>query len=77
MENNFTLNISVTTEIRAGIARLNISHLEFAIRCGWTSGYLSRRMTGQVAWSTDELQIVAGQLGISAQQLIRPELAAS
>lgn len=64
-----SLNEAITGEIRAELARRNLSQAIFAEQCGWTPSTLSRRMTGEIPWSTDELEIVAKALGLPFDQL--------
>jgi hypothetical protein len=72
-----TLNTAVTAEIRAEIARADIRQGTMAALCGWAPMYFSRRMTGQTPWSTDDLETVAGALGIEVSQLTQPRQVAS
>jgi transcriptional regulator with XRE-family HTH domain len=67
-----SLNTQVAAEIRAELARANITQAEFAQRCGWTPSTFSRRMSGEIPWNTDELEKVAAELGIDLAQLLNP-----
>lgn len=64
-----TLNDAISEEIRSELGRRNISHADFARSCGWGKQYLHRRMTGQVPWSADELELVAKVLNLPIDQL--------
>ena len=61
----------VATEIRVALARANITQAEFARDCGWASSSLSRRMTGEIPWSTDDLEVVAHNLRIPLEELLK------
>ena len=67
-----SLNEAITREIRAELARAKISQNDFAVRCGWTASALSRRMTGEVPWSTDEIEIIAKILDFPIAHLTNP-----
>jgi hypothetical protein len=54
--------------------RLNQAQLSALVR--WTPGYLQRRITGAVPWSTDDLDEVASALGVDARQLVAPRVLA-
>lgn len=72
MNDRPTLNDTITGEIRAELARSDISHSAFAKQCGWTPSALSRRMTGEIPWSTDELERIAKELGLPIDHLTNP-----
>ncbi len=55
----------VTEEIRAEMARQRVNQRELAERLGWTQGYLSRRLTGDVPLSLDDADRITWNLGIS------------
>lgn len=67
MDATQSLNAQVAAEIRAELARANITYADFAPRVGLTASSFSRRMTGEIPWNTDELEIVAKELGIELQ----------
>lgn len=69
MSEQRTLNDAITSEIRSELGRRNLSHADFAKSCGWGKQYFHRRMTGQVPWSTDELELIAKNLELSVDQL--------
>jgi transcriptional regulator with XRE-family HTH domain len=62
----------VIAEVRAEMARQRRGQVELATALGWSQAALSRRLTGSVAFSTDELAQVAGFLGVPISQLVTP-----
>lgn len=66
------LSRTATEEIRAEMARQRISQHTLAEQLGWTQGYLSRRLTGEVSLSLDDVDAIAAALGISTVQLVWP-----
>lgn len=69
------LTQSVTQEIRAEMGRRQITQQDLAARTRWTPGYLSRRLTGAVPWSTDDIEEIAAALGVDAWRLVTPPVA--
>ena len=65
-------NESVTAEIRAELGRRRQSGRVLATALGWSPQHLSRRMTGAVPWSTDEIELVAIVLGVPLAELVSP-----
>jgi transcriptional regulator with XRE-family HTH domain len=63
-----TYNEIVAGEVRAEIARQRRGQVELAAELGWTQAFLSRRLTGSVAFSTDEVEHVARVLGVPLTQ---------
>lgn len=57
-------------EIRAHLARQRRSAQSLALELGWTQRYLSRRLTGQVPFSVDDIDAIAGALGVSVSSLL-------
>jgi len=72
MDATQSLNAQVAAEIRAELARANITQADFAARCGMTASSFSRRMSGDIPWNTDELELVAKELGLPIDQLMNP-----
>ena len=70
-------NESVTAEIRAELGRRKKSARLLATALGWSPQHLSRRMTGAVPWSTDEIELVAAVLGVPLAELVSPNSQAS
>lgn len=67
-----TLNETTRREIRAEMGRQALTQRDLAIRLGWTRMYLSRRLTGPMALSLDDLEAIAGQLSVPVLQLVHP-----
>ncbi len=59
-----------TEEIRVMLARRRMSAADLARRIGTKPQVLSRRMTGDVAFDLDELQMIARELGVSVTELL-------
>lgn len=57
-------------EIRVLLARRNISAAELARRTGLKQPYVSRRMTGDVAWDIDDLERIARALNVEVADLL-------
>jgi len=72
MDTERTLNDAVIAEIRGELARTDTLHADFAKTCGWHPMYFSRRMTGQIPWTIEDLELVAKNLGIDLGQLTNP-----
>jgi transcriptional regulator with XRE-family HTH domain len=60
----------VAAEVRVRLARLNISAAELARRTGLKQPYLSRRMTCEVAFDLDDLQLIANALHVQVVDLL-------
>jgi transcriptional regulator with XRE-family HTH domain len=54
------------------MARQRLTQLQLAARLRWTPGYLQRRITGAVPWSTDDLDEMAAALDVQARHLVTP-----
>lgn len=54
---------TIPREIRAEMARRDISQFELATRIGWRQQYLSRRMSGRVPITINDLETIAAALG--------------
>lgn len=57
-------------EIRVLLARRNISAAELARRTQMKQPYVSRRMTGEVAWDVDDLEKIAAALSVEVADLL-------
>lgn len=57
----------VAAEIRAQIARKGLSGRQLAFRLGKSQPWMSRRLTGDVAFDVNELDQIAAVLGVSAR----------
>jgi transcriptional regulator with XRE-family HTH domain len=67
-----TYNEIVAGEVRAEMARQKRSQDNLSAELGWTQAFLSRRLTGKNAFSTDEIEAVARALGVPLAQLADP-----
>lgn len=65
-----TLREYTAGELRAHLARERISVSALARRLEWTQSYLARRVDGRVAFDLDDLEKVAGELGIQVIDLL-------
>lgn len=72
MTETVSLNSHVAQVIRTELSRQNRSQNELAIQCGFTKSALSRRMTGEIPFDTEDLAAIAGELGISLADLVMP-----
>lgn len=72
-----TFNDAVIAEVRAELARRGTTHADFAKTCDWAPMYFSRRMSGKVPFSTDEIEKIADSLEIPVTQLTMPRQAAA
>lgn len=67
----------VAGQVRAEMGRARVSGVQLAELIGKTHPYVSRRLTGKVAFDTDDLAAISEALGINVLDLIRaPERAA-
>ncbi len=57
-------------EIRALLGRRRMSGSELARRTGMKQPYLSRRMTGELAFDLDDLEIIARELNVTVTELL-------
>jgi len=53
-------------------ARRDITQSDFARNLGWSPPYLSRRMSGEVPFDANDIDLIADFLGISRDQLTNP-----
>lgn len=65
-----SFNSAVTARIRAELDDRSITQHDAAARLGWHQSYLSRRLTGAVPWTTDDIEQVAGLLDLAPWQLV-------
>jgi len=65
-------NEIVSMEIRAEMARQRRTQGDLAPALGLAQVSLSKRLTGVVAWSTDEIECAARELGVPIEQLVTP-----
>lgn len=69
----------VAEEIRALLARRRMNGVQLALRIGRSQSYVSRRLTGETAFDTDDLERIAEVLGVNIIDLMprprtRPDL---
>jgi transcriptional regulator with XRE-family HTH domain len=62
----------VAAEIRAELGRRHQSQRHLARALGWTEVKLSRRLTGSVPWSIDDVELIASVLDVPRSQLLDP-----
>ncbi|MEO3927866.1 helix-turn-helix transcriptional regulator [Micromonosporaceae bacterium B7E4] len=60
-------------EIRVHLARRRMSAAELSRRTGLKQPYVSRRMTGEIAFDLDDLEVIARELGVKVADLIAGE----
>lgn len=65
-----SLNEHVAAEIRAELGRQNRSQASFAVALGWGRAYFSRRMTSEIAFTVDEIDKIASELGVPLSNLM-------
>ena len=66
-----SLQESVAAEIRAQLARRRLSGRQAALMLGWTSPYLSRRLTGEVAFDVADLEALAELLSVPVASFLQ------
>ncbi len=68
-------HISVSTvgrQVRVALAERGVSQTQLAAAIGMTADGLSRRITGKVAFRTDEIIGISEHLGVDAGRFFRP-----
>ena len=75
MPSNF--NEIVAGQVRASLAVRHLRQWELAVQLGWGQKYLSRRLRGEVPFSTEDIQKIAEALGIPIEDLTMPRLPAA
>lgn len=58
------LHQAIAAEVRAYLARRQLTGVATARRLGWTQNYMSRRLSGTAPFSLDDLQAVADLLEV-------------
>ena len=58
------------TNVRVELAKVRLSGRGFAERLDWPHWYLARRLTGRVAFSVDDLEAIARELGVPLSYLL-------
>lgn len=67
-----SLNSQVATAIRVELARRNFTQADLAKMAGLTESTFSRRMTGEIPFTTEEIDKIAGVLKMTAFELANP-----
>lgn len=68
-----TYSESVAAEVRSIMARRGLKQWQLAVRLNWSPMMLSRRLRGQTAWSTDDLEQLASALEVPIHELASPK----
>jgi transcriptional regulator with XRE-family HTH domain len=71
-QHDLRLRDHVAEEIRALMARRRLSGVQLAARIDKSQGYLSRRLNGVQPFDVDDLEAIAGVLGVPVSALLRP-----
>jgi transcriptional regulator with XRE-family HTH domain len=66
-----TLTAAVAAEVRAEMGRRRITQAELAAGIGRTQQFVSRRISGDVAMDTDDIDQIARHLGVSPLGLLQ------
>ncbi len=66
----YTLAETIRREIRAEMGRQDLTHRELAARLGWQRMQISRRLSGAIALSVDDVEALAVALHVPVLQLI-------
>ncbi|HEY1616477.1 MAG TPA: helix-turn-helix transcriptional regulator [Streptosporangiaceae bacterium] len=61
----------VAAEVRASLARANLSGAKAATRLGWKQQYISRRLSGNVPFDVSELLALADLLNMQVTDFFR------
>ena len=64
----------MTRELRAELARQDLSQERFAKILGWEPSKLNRRLKGKVPWSVEDVEMIASVLDIPRSQLLDPPM---
>lgn len=64
------LRVRMAEEIRALMARRRISGVSLAAHINRSQSYVSRRLTGEVAFDVDDIEAIAGVFGVKAADLV-------
>lgn len=68
-----TYSESVTAEVRSAMARKGLKQWQLAVLLDWSPMMLSRRMSGRIAWSTDDIEQLARVLDVPIHELASPK----
>lgn len=64
------MRVRTAEEIRVLLARRRMSASELARRTGMTQPYMSRRLTGEIAFDVDDLDLIATVLEVNVADLL-------
>ncbi|MBK9181437.1 MAG: helix-turn-helix transcriptional regulator [Acidimicrobiales bacterium] len=64
----------VAAEVRATMARQQVTQVMLSHDMDRSQAFLSRRLTGEVAFDLDDLELIAGLLGVPVADLFPPAL---
>jgi transcriptional regulator with XRE-family HTH domain len=70
-----TLTDAVAAEVRAEMARKRVTQGALARAIGKTQQFVSRRISGEVAFDTDDIDVIARELDVSPLDLLRRAVA--
>lgn len=65
---------AVAAEVRASLARANLTGSKAASHLGWKQQYISRRLSGTVPFDVSELLALADLLNVQVTDFFRPSL---
>ena len=66
------LSATVSAAVRAEMARRRVSQQKLASHLGWSQPKISRRLNDVVPFALDDLTAIAGALGVTVDDLLRP-----
>ena len=64
------LRVFLASEIRAAMSRENLSGVRLASIIGKSQPYVSRRLSGRLAFDVDDLEVISRVLGVSPSELM-------
>ena len=67
----FSFRHQVAAEVRAQMARVQMSNRRLAAMLGLKPAYVDRRLNGTTAMDTDDIQMFASALGVNVDVLLR------
>jgi transcriptional regulator with XRE-family HTH domain len=68
-----TFREAVAEEVRAALARRRVSASALARKLGKSQTYVWRRLSGETAFDTDDLEAIAGILDVTVVDLLPPD----
>lgn len=70
VQNRPRLRESIAGEIRVAMVRRQVTGAALAQALGKSQAYVSRRLSGETAFDTDDLEVIAGALRVSVADLV-------